>query len=102
MSPEQAAGQAVDKRADLWAFAVILFEMLTGRPVFAGDTMSDVLAAVLKSEPDWTTLPAGTPAPIRKLLRQCLEKDYTRRLDSATTARMEIGEALATQATRSR
>ena len=95
MSPEQAAGHAVDKRADLWAFAVILFEMLTGRPVFAGETLSDVLAAVLKSEPDWTTLPAETPAPIRTLLRQCLEKDGTRRLDSATTARMEIGEALA-------
>ena len=95
MSPEQAAGHAVDRRTDLWAFAAILFEMLTGRPVFAGETMSDVLAAVLKSEPDWTTLPAETPAPIRSLLRRCLEKDGTRRLDSATTARMEIGEALA-------
>ena len=62
MSPEQAAGHAVDRRTDLWAFAVILLEMLTGRPVFAGDTMPDVLAAVLKSEPDWTTLPAETPA----------------------------------------
>ena len=98
MSPEQAAGSAVDRGADLWAFAVILFEMLTGRPVFAGEAMSDVLTAVLKSEPDWTTLPAETPAPIRTLLRRCLEKDGTRRLDSATAARMEIGAALATQA----
>ena len=98
MSPEQAAGKAVDRRADLWAFAVILLEMLTGRPVFAGETTSDVLAAVVTSEPDWTMLPAETPAPIRTLLRRCLEKDRTRRLDSATAARLEIGEALATQA----
>ena len=98
MSPEQAAGNAVGRGADLWAFAVILFEMLTGRPVFVGETLADVLAAVLKSEPDWTTLPAETPAPIRTLLRRCLERDGTRRLDSATTARMEIGEALAAQA----
>ena len=73
MSPEQARGIAVDKRADVWAFGVVLWEMLTGQRLFAGATVSDTLAAVLKTEPDWTTLPAGTPAPIRTLLRRCLE-----------------------------
>jgi serine/threonine-protein kinase len=95
MSPEQAAGKPVDKRSDLWAFGVVLMEMLTGRPVFTGETVSHVLAAVLRAEPDWTTLPAGTPAPIRRLLRRCLDKDRKRRLDSAAAARLEIDEALA-------
>src|SRR5436190_23884647 len=95
MSPEQAAGKPVDKRSDLWAFEVVLMEMLTGRPVFAGETVSHVLAAVLRAEPDWTTLPAGTSTPIRRLLRRCLEKDRKRRLDSAAAARLEIDEALA-------
>src|SRR5262245_33285850 len=95
MSPEQAAGKPADKRSDLWAFAVVLFEMLTARPVFAGETMSHVLAAVLTTEPDWTTLPVETPAPIRTLLRRCLEKDRKRRLESAADARLEIDDALA-------
>jgi hypothetical protein len=95
MSPEQAAGKPVDKRSDLWAFGVVLMEMLTGRPVFTGETVSHVLAAVLRAEPDWSTLPAETPAPIRTLLRRCLEKDRKRRLDSAAAARLEIDEALA-------
>ena len=94
MSPEQASGKPADKRSDLWAFGVVLFEMLTGRSVFAGETMSHVLAAVLTAEPDWTTLPAETPAPIRKLLRRCLEKDRKRRLESAADARLEIDDAL--------
>ena len=98
MSPEQAAGKAVDKRGDLWAFGVVLLEMLTGRPVFGGETVVDVLAAVLTTEPDWATLPAGTPPAIRTLLRRCLEKDRSRRLDSATAARLEIEDALATPA----
>jgi eukaryotic-like serine/threonine-protein kinase len=97
MSPEQATGKAVDKRSDLWAFGVVLLEMLTGRPVFSGETVSHVLAAVLKDEPHWTTLPANTPAAIRRLLRRCLEKDRKRRLDSAADAQLEIDEALATQ-----
>ena len=96
MSPEQAAGKTVDKRGDLWAFGVVLLEMLTGRPVFGGETVTEVLAAVLTTEPDWTTLPAGTPSAIRTLLRRCLEKDRTRRLDSATAARLEIDDALTT------
>ena len=95
MSPEQAAGKPADKRSDLWAFGVVLFEMLTARPVFAGETMSHVLAAVLTTEPDWTMLPAATPAPIRRLLRRCLEKDRKRRLESAADARLDIDDALA-------
>jgi eukaryotic-like serine/threonine-protein kinase len=94
MSPEQAAGKPADKRSDLWAFGVVLFEMLTARPVFAGETMSHVLAAVLTTEPDWTKLPAETPTPIRKLLRRCLEKDRKRRLESAADARLEIDDVL--------
>ena len=94
MSPEQAAGKVADKRSDLWAFGVVLLEMLTGRQAFGGETVSHVLAAVLKDAPDWTTLPAHTPATIRRLLRRCLEKDRKRRLDSAAAARLEIDDAL--------
>ncbi len=79
MSPEQAAGKPFDNRSDLWALGVVVMEMLTGRPVFTGETVSHVIASVLKSEPDWTTLPDDTPAPIRRLLRRCLEKDRKRR-----------------------
>ena len=95
MSPEQGSGRPVDKRTDIWAFGCVLCEMLTGRPVFAGKTMSDLLAAVLTADPDWTTLPEETPVPIRKLLRRCLEKDRKRRLDSAADARLEIDDVLA-------
>ncbi len=95
MSPEQAAGNAVDRRSDLWAFGVVLLEMLTGRQVFKGETVSHVLAAVLKDEPEWATLPANTPPSIRKLLRRCLEKDRKHRLDSAADARLDIDDALA-------
>ncbi len=94
MSPEQAAGKAVDKRSDLWAFGVVLLEMLTGRQTFGGESISHVLAAVLKDEPDWTALPPDTPASIRRLLKRCLEKDRKRRLADAADARLEIDEAL--------
>ena len=94
MSPEQAAGKAADKRSDMWSFGVVLMEMLTGRRPFDGDTISHVLAAVLKDEPDWAALPPDTPAPIRRLLRRCLEKDPKRRLDSAAAARFDIDDAL--------
>jgi serine/threonine protein kinase len=93
MSPEQAAGKAVDRRSDLWAFGVVLLEMLTGRQTFDGETTSHVLAAVLKDEPDWSLLPSETPQAIRTLLRRCLHKDRKRRLDSATAVRIEIDDA---------
>src|SRR5712692_4461070 len=80
MSPEQARGKEVDKRTDIWAFGCILFEMLTGRRPFAGETISDVLAAILTREPDWEALPASTPARVRELLSRCLEKDANKRL----------------------
>ena len=94
MAPEQARGTAVDKRADVWAFGVVLYEMLTGQRLFTGATVSDTIAAVLTREPEWTTLPPGTPPPIRKLLRRCLEKDRKRRLADAADARLEIDDAL--------
>jgi Tol biopolymer transport system component len=95
MSPEQAAGKPVDKRSDLWAFGAVLLEMLTGRQAFAGESISHVLAAVLKDEPDLAALPPHTPPAIRKLLRRCLQKDRKRRLADASDARLEIDEALA-------
>ena len=98
MSPEQASGKPVDKRTDLWAFGVVLAEMLTGRRVFDGETVSHVLSSVLTQEPDWTMLPADTPASIRRMLRRCLEKDRTRRLESAADARLEIDDAFETSA----
>ncbi|HVQ13952.1 MAG TPA: protein kinase, partial [Vicinamibacterales bacterium] len=98
MSPEQAAGRAADTRSDLWAYGVVLLEMLTRRPVFTGETDAELLESVLKAEPDLTVLPAETPIPIRRLLRRCLEKDRTRRLDSAAVARLEIDDAIASPA----
>ena len=100
MSPEQARGQAVDRRADLWAFGCILYEMLTGRRTFEGDSATDVLEAIERAEPEWTRLPEKTPPTIRTLLRRCLEKSRARRLDSATAARLEIDDALATVSSR--
>ena len=95
MAPEQARGKTVDKRADIWAFGLVLYEMLAGRTAFAGDTISDVLAAVLTREPDWTALPATTPASIERLLARCLEKDPKRRLRDIGDARLEIEETIA-------
>jgi eukaryotic-like serine/threonine-protein kinase len=94
MSPEQAAGRAADTRSDLWALGVILLEMLTARAVFTGKTEAEVLESVLKADLDLTGLLDETPASIRRLLRRCLEKDRTRRLDSAAVARLEIDDAL--------
>ena len=93
MSPEQAAGKTVDKRSDLWAFGAVLFEMLTGRQAFHGETVSHVIAAVLKDEPDWNALPSDTPTSIRRLLRRSLQKDKKQRLPDAADARLEIDEA---------
>ena len=94
MSPEQARGKVVDKRADVWAFGVVLFEMLSGRRAYAGTEVSDVLASVLKDTLPLDAVPAATPAPIRRLLRRCLEKDRADRLDSMATARLEIADAM--------
>jgi serine/threonine-protein kinase len=95
MSPEQAAGKAIDQRSDLWAFGVVVMEMLTGRPVFTGETVSHVLANVLAKDPDFATVPTATPAAIRRLLRRCLQKDRKKRLDSAADAKLDIDDALA-------
>ena len=92
MAPEQAKGRTVDRRADIWAFGVILFEMLTGRRAFEGDGISEILASVLKSEPEWTSVPAETPPNIRRLLRRCLEKDPRKRLSAIGDARLELDE----------
>ena len=88
------AGKAVDKRADIWAFGCVLFEMLTGKAAFSGDTVTDVLAAVVKEEPRWSALSPTVPAAIRRLLRRCLEKDPRRRLQAIGDARVEIEDAL--------
>jgi len=93
MSPEQARGKVVDKRADVWAFGCVLYEMLTGRRVFGGEDVTDTIAAVVRAEPDWSTLPADTPASIRRLLRRCLEKDVRERLPEIGSARLEISDA---------
>ena len=94
MSPEQARGQAVDKRTDIWAFGCVLYEMLTGRAAFAGQTVTDTLAGVLEREPDWSALPPATPAPVRRLLRRCLEKDAEARLRDIGDVRLELEDAL--------
>jgi serine/threonine protein kinase len=93
MSPEQARGQAVDKRTDVWAFGCVLYEALTGRRAFAGGTVSDTLAAVLEREVAWEALPPDTPSLLRSLLRRCLQKDRDRRLHDIADARIEIEEA---------
>ena len=90
MSPEQARGQPVDKRADIWAFGCVLYEMLTGRLAFPGQTVSDVIAAILEREPDWSALPSATPPAVRDLLRRCLEKDPRRRLRDIGDAQREL------------
>jgi hypothetical protein len=94
MSPEQARGQAVDKRTDIWAFGCVVYEMLTGCAAFSGSTVSDTLAAILDREPDWTLLPNATAAAIHRLLRRCLEKDSKLRLRDIADVRIEIDEAL--------
>jgi Tol biopolymer transport system component len=93
MSPEQARGLAVDQRSDLWAFGCLLYEMVTGHRAFPGTSASDVLAAVLRDEPDWAALPADTPRGVRRLIRRCLRKDPRDRLQDAGDARIELTEA---------
>jgi serine/threonine protein kinase len=90
MSPEQARGKLVDKRTDIWAFGCVLFEMLSGRMAFDGDTVTDTIAAILERDPDWSTLPADTPRAVRRLIHRCLEKEPKQRLRDIGDARVEI------------
>jgi eukaryotic-like serine/threonine-protein kinase len=94
MSPEQVVGKPVDKRTDLWSFGVVFLEMLTGRQVFHGETVSHVLASVLRDEPDWAALPSTTPTSIRRVLRRCLQKERKRRIADASDVRLDIEETL--------
>ena len=98
MSPEQARGKPVDKRTDIWALGAVLYELLTGKAAFQGEDVTDILAAVVRAEPDWQGLPAATPVKIRDLLRRCLQKDKTLRMQAAGDVRIEIVEALAAPA----
>ncbi len=94
MSPEQARGKSVDKRADIWAFATVLYELLAGRKVFEGETVSDTLAAVLTKEPDWSRLPANTPSSVKRVLRRCLDRDAKTRMHDIADARLELDEPM--------
>jgi eukaryotic-like serine/threonine-protein kinase len=98
MSPEQARGRSLDRRTDIWSFGCVLFELLTGRLAFPGETVSDTIMAVLGREPDWAALPERTPDSVRALLMRCLEKDPKRRLRDIGDARIEIDDALTTPA----
>jgi len=94
MSPEQARGKSVDRRTDIWAFGCVLFEMLSGKMAFRGDTTSDTIAAILDREPDWSMLPDTTPRAVRRLVQRCLEKDPKQRLRDIGDARVEIEQIL--------
>jgi len=93
MSPEQARGRKIDSRADIWAYGCVLFEMLTGRRAFGGETMTDVLVSVVTGEPNWSQLPAYTPQGVRRLLRRCLQRDPRKRLRNLGDAAIELTEA---------
>jgi serine/threonine protein kinase len=99
MSPEQAKGKPADKRSDLWAFGCVLFEMLTGSRAFEGIDISETLASVLKTEPNWTALPRAVPTPVRTLLALCLEKDRSRRMTDIAIAQFLLSDAAGTLAT---
>jgi eukaryotic-like serine/threonine-protein kinase len=94
MSPEQAKGRTVDRRADIWSFGVVLFEMLTGRQMFVGETATDIMAAVVRAEPDWSLLPKNLPQRVRELLQRCLVKNDKRRLRDIGEARLMLEDAM--------
>jgi len=94
MAPEQAKGRAVDKRADIWAFGCVLYEMLTGKRAFDGEDVTDIIGAVVRLEPDWTTLPDDCPLRVRSLLRRCLDKDPRKRIADISTALFVLDEAV--------
>jgi hypothetical protein len=93
MSPEQARGQHIDRRTDIWSFGCVLFELLSGKRAFDGPTASDVMVAILDHDPDWSRLPASTPAPLRRVLKRCLTKDPRRRLRDMGDVLLELDEA---------
>src|SRR5262249_23994428 len=93
MSPEQARGKSVDRRADIWAFRAVPYQILTGRRCFEGETVSDTLAAVLMRDPDWSAMPASTPAPVRRVLKRCLDRNPKTRMHDIADARLEMDEA---------
>ena len=101
MSPEQAKGKTVDRRTDIWAFGCVLYEMLTGKMAFSGETVTDTLAAVIRGEPEWSALPADMPRAVRNLLERCLKKDPRQRLQSIGDARIALEEILSGAATQS-
>jgi serine/threonine protein kinase len=94
MSPEQAKGKAADRTSDVWAFGCVLYEMLTGHAAFDGETVGEILAGVMKTEPRWDVLPAETPPAVRRLLRRCLQKDRRSRIQHIGDARIEIEETV--------
>ncbi len=94
MSPEQAKGKVVGKRTDIWAFGCVLYELLTGKTTFTGETVTDILGAILHREPDWDALPVATPPGIRALLRRCLQKDAKHRLRDAADVQIQIEDSL--------
>ncbi len=94
MSPEQAKGKSADRRADIWAFGCVLYEMLTGKMAFPGETVTDTLAAVIRADPDWSQLPRATPARVQVLLQRCLQKDPKQRIQAIGDARISIDEIL--------
>jgi len=94
MSPEQARGKGVDKRADIWAFGALVYEMLSGKKAFEGETVSDVLAAVLRADIDWAALPRDTPASVRRVLRRCMDRDPKTRFHDIADARLEMDERI--------
>jgi serine/threonine-protein kinase len=102
MSPEQASGKEMDKRTDIWALGCVLYELLTGKQAFSGDTVTETVAAVLKSEPDWSALPDATPLYLHSLLRRCLQKDPKKRLRDAADIHIGIEDALSAPATLAR
>jgi eukaryotic-like serine/threonine-protein kinase len=99
MSPEQARGQTIDKRTDIWAFGCVVYEMLTGTRAIPGRGLTETIAAIVRDDPDWSRLPPGTPAAIRQLLNRCLQKDHRQRLRDIGDARIEIAEGLSKQVT---
>ena len=95
MSPEQTRGRSVDRRTDIWSFGCVMFEMLTGRQTFAGESTTDVLASIVKEEPAWDRLPVNTPPPVRRLLQRRLAKDPRQRLRDIGDARLDLESSFA-------